>query len=382
MSARPSPTLPRTRRLLTAVAVPTRRLLAVVALLARCLLAAVAVRICCLLAAIALRTHRLLTAVALFGLVAAACGGGGGGEQTAPEPSEASGLRVAAVLPSARDDHAFSQSMAEALDRMQAAGLIGEVALSENLFVVSEAGAALRGYAEAGYDLVIAHGVQYGPFVTEIAPDFPGTAFAWGPEVETFGLANVSSYTSAVEQGAYAMGLMAAALADGADVGIIGPVEAANTRRYVDGFAAGVAAGGGTARSVYTDSFSDADRAAEAARSFIDGGAAVLTGTAQMTVGAIGVADERGVPWFGTESSQTAIAPDAVVASQVYRWETVLEDLVAEIAAGRLGGFTYEINFANGGLTLEYNDAYDLAPAIRRLGDETVTAIINGSISP
>lgn len=333
-----------------------------------------------LLAAVSVPTRRLLAAVALFGLVAAACGGGGDQPVESAEP-ESSGLRVAAVLPSARDDRAFSQSMAEALERMRAAGLIGEVALAESLFVVDEAGEALRDYAEAGYDLVIAHGVQYGPFVSEIAPDFPDTAFAWGPVVETFGLANVSSYTSAVEEGAYAMGLMAAALAGAADVGIVGPVEAANTRRYVDGFAAGVAAGGGSARSVYIDSFSDAERAADAAQSFLDGGAAVLTGTAQMTVGAIAVADERGVPWFGTESSQTALAPDVVVASQVYQWEVVLEDLVAEIAAGRLGGLTYEIDFANGGLALEYNAAYDLDPAVRRLGDEAVAGIIDGSIS-
>lgn len=333
-----------------------------------------------LLAAVSVPTRRLLAAVALLGLIAAACGGDD--EPVESAESESSGLRVAAVLPSALDDRAFSQSMAEALERMRTAGQVSEVALSESLFVVSEAGEALRGYAEAGYDLVIAHGVQYGPFVSEIAPDFPDTAFAWGPVVETFGLANVSSYTSAVEQGAYAMGLMAAALAGPSEVGIIGPVEAANTRRYVDGFAAGVAAGGGSPQSVYIDSFSDAERAAEAARSFLDGGAAVLTGTAQMTVGAIAVADERGVPWFGTESSQTALAPDVVVASQVYRWETVLEDLVAEIAAGRLGGHTYEIDFANGGLALEYNDAYDLAPAVRRLGDEITAGIIDGSISP
>ena len=334
-----------------------------------------------LLAAVCVPTRRLLAAVALLGLIATACGGGDDEPVESVEP-ESSALRVAAVLPSARDDRAFSQSMAEALERMRTAGLISEVALSESLFVVDEAGEALRDYAEAGYDLVIAHGVQYAPFVEQIAPDFPGTAFAWGPEVETFGLANVSSYTSAVEQGAYAMGLMAAALAGAAEVGIVGPVEAANTRRYVDGFAAGVAAGGGSARSVYIDSFSDAERAAEAARSFLDGGATVLTGTAQMTVGAIAVADERGIPWFGTESSQTALAPDVVVASQVYRWEVVLEDLVAEIAAGRLGGLTYEIDFANGGLALDYNAAYDLDPAVRRLGDEAVAGIIDGSISP
>jgi basic membrane protein A len=56
---------------------------------------------------------------------------------------------------------------------------------------------------------------------------------------------------------------------------------------------------------VYTDSFADVQLAAEAAQSFIDNGHAVLTGTAQMTVGAIGVARESSVPWFGTQSNQT-----------------------------------------------------------------------------
>ena len=51
--------------------------------------------------------------------------------------------------------------------------------------------AAIRDYASQGFDLVIAHGSQYGAGVEEIAKDFPAVSFAWGTDVNTFGLPNV-----------------------------------------------------------------------------------------------------------------------------------------------------------------------------------------------
>ncbi len=295
---------------------------------------------------------------------------------------EAEPLRAAVVTPSAENDLAFSQSIVDALHRMEDAGLLSEVAVSPGLFVVEDAGLALRDYAESGYDLVIAHGSQYGGLLEEIAPDFPGTAFAWGTSVETFGQANISAYTTSSDEGGFVMGLMAAELAGDSPVGVIGPIEVGDAKLYVDGFVAGVEAGGGTANSVYTDSFADVQLAAEAAQSFIDNGHAVLTGTAQMTVGAIGVARENGVPWFGTQSNQTSVAPEVVVASQVYRWDVVLDDLVADIQMGQMGGNSYEINFANGGLVLEYNDDYDLPADVRATGDAAVADFMAGDAEP
>ena len=286
-------------------------------------------------------------------------------------------LRAAVVTPSAENDLAFSQSIVDALHRMEAAGLLSEVAVSPGLFIVEDAGLALRDYAEDGYDLVIAHGSQYGGLLEAIAPDFPDTAFAWGTSVETFGQPNISAYTTSSDEGAYVMGLMAAKLAGGSPVGIVGPIEVGDAKLYVDGFTAGVEAGGGTANSVYTDSFADVQLAAEAAQSFIDNGHAVLTGTAQMTVGAIGVARENGTPWFGTQSNQTTVGPEVVVANQVYRWDVVLDDLVADIQAGAYGGSSYEINFANGGLVIEYNDAYDLPADVRAIADAAVASFMN-----
>ena len=293
------------------------------------------------------------------------------------EMVDAEPLRAAVVTPSAENDLAFSQSIVDALHRMEAAGLLSEVAVSPGLFIVEDAGLALRDYAEDGYDLVIAHGSQYGGLLEAIAPDFPDTAFAWGTSVETFGQPNISAYTTSSDEGAYVMGLMAAKLAGGSPVGIVGPIEVGDAKLYVDGFTAGVEAGGGTANSVYTDSFADVQLAAEAAQSFIDNGHAVLTGTAQMTVGAIGVARENGIPWFGTQSNQTTVGPEIVVANQVYKWDVVLDDLVADIQAGAYGGSSYEINFANGGLVIEYNDAYDLPADVRAIADAAVASFMN-----
>ena len=296
------------------------------------------------------------------------------GEMTEAEP-----LRAAVVTPSAENDLAFSQSIVDALHRMEQAGLLSEVAITPGTFVVEDAGVALRRYAEDGYDLVIAHGSQYGGLLEEIAPNFPDTAFAWGTSEETFGQPNISAYTTSSDEGAYVMGLMAAELAGDAPVGIVGPIEVGDAKLYVDGFRAGVEAGRGTANSVYIESFADVALAKETAQSFIDAGAAVLTGTAQMTVGAIAAANENGIPWFGTQSNQTEVGPEIVVANQVYKWDVVLDDLVRDIQAGQMGGSFYKINFANGGLVIEYNDAYDLPADVRAIADAAVAAFEAGA---
>jgi basic membrane protein A len=107
-------------------------------------------------------------------------------------------IRIAVIMPSATTDMAFSQSMFSALKTIQTE-LGGEKAMelkyTENMFKVPDAAAAIRDYATQGFDIVIAHGSQYGASVQEIAPDFPETTFAWGTDVNTFGPDNVYAYT-------------------------------------------------------------------------------------------------------------------------------------------------------------------------------------------
>ena len=314
------------------------------------------------------RKFTWMAALAAFALIAAACGG--------DDDVDVSDFRVAIVAPSASNDLAFTQSIVDAVGAM---GITP--AVTDGTFVVEDAAAAIRGYAEEGYDLVIAHGSQYGGSLEEIAQEFPDISFAWGTAADTFGLANVYSYEAASDEGGYVMGVMAAALSQTGNIGVVGPIEVGDAKLYVDGFIAGAQSGGASASATYTGSFSDVALASETAQAFASQNVDVLTGTAQMVVGAVGVANDEGILWFGTQANQTELAPDIVVASQVYHWEVILEDMIQKVQDGELGGEVYKITLENEGLVIEFNDGYDLPGDVKDAGDAAIDGIKDGSIS-
>jgi basic membrane protein A len=324
------------------------------------------------------QTIKILVLLILATLVLVGCGGGDE-EVTAPEV-----FRVAVVMPSAINDLAFSQSMYDALSAIQDERGADkfEFVYSEGMFVVDDAAAAIRDYASEGYNLIIAHGSQYGSSLQEIAPDFPETSFAWGTTVDTFGLANVFDYEARSEEGGYVMGVMAAMLSESDVVGVVGPIETGDAKLYVDGFAAGVTATNGSAQvnTNWIGSFSDVALASEAAQTHIGAGADVMTGTAQMVVGAIGVAEENGVLWFGTQSSQSSLAPSIVVANQVYRWEVVFKEMITLIEGQTYGGQSFLITLENGGLEIEFNSAYALPDDVEAAAQAAIDGIVDGSI--
>jgi len=300
-------------------------------------------------------------------------------------PAAAEPFRVAVVMPSSTTDLAFGQSMYDALVRVQEE--MGaenfEFVYSEGMFVVDDAAAAIRDYATQGYDLVIAHGSQYGSSLQEIAPDFPETSFAWGTTVDTFGLPNVFAYEALSQEGGYVNGVLAATLSTSKVVGVIGPIETGDAKLYVDGFKAGVLA---TDPAIqvnvnYIGSFSDVALASESATTQIAAGADVLTGSAQMVVGAIGKAEEANVLWFGTQSNQTSLAPTIVVANQVYHWEVMLNEMIGLIQGGTIGGQSFSADLANGGEVMEFNPDYPLSPEAQALADETIKGITDGTIT-
>ena len=321
----------------------------------------------------------LVSLIVVLSMVLSACGG-----QAAQAPAEK--FRVAVVMPSAINDLAFSQSMYDALVRIQTE--MGgpdkfEFVYSENMFVVDDAAAAIRDYATQGYDLVIAHGSQYGSSLQEIAPDFPETSFAWGTTADTFGQPNIFAYEAASQEGGYVNGVLAGTLSGSSVIAVGGPIAAGDAKLYVDGFKAGVLATNpdATVNVNYIGSFSDVALASEAATTHIAAGADVMTGTAQMVVGAIGKAKESNVLWFGTQSNQTSLAPSIVVASQVYHWEVTLREIISLINAGTLGGKSFKANLANGGEVIEFNPDYSLSADAKALADKTIQGIKDGSIT-
>lgn len=329
----------------------------------------------------------ILTLFVIAAMILGACTSTATKTEASKPQESAKPFRVAVIMPSKINDLAFSQSMYDALVTIQKE--MGadkfEFVYSDNMFVVDDAAAAIRDYATQGFDLVIAHGSQYGSSLAEIAPDFPKTSFAWGTTVDTFtdkGVTNVFAYEARSEEGGYVNGVIAALLSKKNVIGVVGPIETGDAKLYVDGFKAGAQA---TKSDIQVNvnwigSFSDVALASEAAQTHINAGADVMTGSAQMVVGAVGVAKEKGVLWFGTQSNQTSLAPEIVVASQVYKMDVVVREIITLVKSGTLGGKAFALNLKNKGLVIEFNPAYNLPAEVKTAAESAIKAISDGTI--
>ena len=301
----------------------------------------------------------VLAMILALSLLVAGCGGAEK-KPEAPKKAEApktQKLKIALVLPSTVDDMAWAQSMYEALKKMQSQSKDGiELAVSERMGKPVDAGAAIRQYATQGFDIIIAHGAQYQSVVKEIAPEFPKITFAYGTGFQSG--PNIFAYDPQAQEGAYVMGILAAKMSKSKIVGIVGPLEAGDAIKYNKGFMMGVAAAGGDVKTriAYTGSFNEIVKAGEIAKTHMDAGADFLTGSSQQAVGAIkAVAGKPGTYWLSTDMDQSMVAPDAVLASQVYNWEKVLTKILDLRKKGTLGGQHLTLSFADGMLELKYN---------------------------
>ena len=290
-------------------------------------------------------------------------------------------LKVALIAPSAHNDLAFTQSMYAALNVLKAKYHF-KLSVSENQFVVADAANVIRQYAQEGYNLIVAHGSQYGGTIQALAPKFPKVSFAWGTASSTFGLPNVYAYQAASNQGGFVQGYLAGLISKTKVIGEIGPIAVGDAKLYIDGFKAGVlaAAPGATVAVSYTGSFSDPSLMSKQATQYLAQKADVLTGSSQSVVGAITVAKTNNVAWFGTQWSQASLAPKQVVASQVYDWTGILTKIITGIQAGKLGGSSYTINLKNGGEKIQYNAGYALSAAIKAKAAKQIAGIENGTI--
>ena len=290
------------------------------------------------------------------------------------------------MLPSTINDLSWSQSIIDSLKELQAE--MGEanfeIAYSENMWNVPDAAPAIRDYAEAGYDLVIAHGAQYGTTLFELAGDYPDTSFAWGTATNfgaDQGLTNVFAFEPRADQGGYVLGVIAATISEARNVGVVGPVDAGDAKLHVDGFVAGVHAVDPDIKVnvTFTGAFGDTALAAEAANTLINAGADVLTGSAQQVSGAVSVANESGVPWLGIQGDQSPLAPETVLASDVYYWNDIIKQIMQLRSEGTNGGQVLQLTLENGAQSMRYADG--LSAEAKAAADAAVQGIIDGSIT-
>jgi basic membrane protein A len=277
----------------------------------------------------------------------------------ATEAPSADALRVALILPGRADDVSWNQAAFEGMQRaVENAGVPVELKVVEQVYDPVDIEPALRDYAQQGYDLVVGHGFQFQEPIIKVAAEFPDVNFATGTG---FKLApNVGVYDVKLEQGGYLMGIMAAHLSESDIVGAVGGVDVSEIHRGHAAFTLG-------AQSVKPDitvlnnfvgDFNDLAGAKEAALSQIQAGADTLWQTGDgVGIAVIGACKEQDTTCMGNVANQNSIAPENVLASFVYDWSAVFDQMINETAEGSFGDKKYWIEFANDGVSIVYNDA-------------------------
>jgi basic membrane lipoprotein Med (substrate-binding protein (PBP1-ABC) superfamily) len=312
-------------------------------------------------------------------------------EEAAPaeeEAEEVEPLRIAAVLPSTTEDLGWSQSLVDGLRTIQeemGGEEAVEIAYTENMWSPVDAEAAIRDYAASGFDIVFSHGSGWESFLPAVAQDYPETTFAWGTGTDTFDQPNIFAYRAVANQGGYVIGVMAATMSEVDIIGAVGAVDAGGAHLFLSGFEKGALATkpDATVRITFTGDWNDVTLAEQAAQAHIDAGADVMTGTSQIMVGSIAVAQENGgIAWFGNEVDQAPLAPDIVVAGLIDDYSVIVRNIISEREAGVMGGKAYDLTLENGGLRIQYNPEFDCPEEVVAAGEAAIQGILDGTIDP
>jgi len=214
---------------------------------------------------------------------------------------------------------------------------------------------AMRAFAERGYDLVIGIGFAQTPIVEEVAKDYPKIDFAIVDGVAH--LPNVASLVFKEHEGAYLVGMIAAAVSRTKVLGFVGGMDIPLIHRFATGYAEGARAVDPRARvipnyvGVTESAWNDPGKGKELAVAQIGKGADVVFAAAGNSgLGVFDAAEQHGVYVIGVDSNQNWVKPGRVLTSMVKRVDNAVYQIVKDRVEGRFRGGVHVYGLANDGI--------------------------------
>lgn len=201
----------------------------------------------------------------------------------------------------------------------------------------------MREYAEAGVQLIVGEVFGVEQEAREVAAEYPDVAFLMGSSfLEDEALPNFAVFDNYIQDAAYLSGLIAGAMTESADIGMVGGFPIPEVNRLMHAFMAGAREVNPEIRFqvAFIGSWFDPPRAKETAFGMIESGADVLYAE---RFGVSDAAQERGVLAIGNVIDTQADYPDTVVASAIWHFEPTLDAAVAAVKAGAFVAANYGV---------------------------------------
>ena len=319
--------------------------------------------------------------ITVFSMLLGACAGATPAAPTASsaEPA-ASKVKVALVLDGKIDDNGWNQAGYEGLEAAQK-DLGVEVAYSEEV-PIPDYEKVLRDYANKGYNLIIAHSSIAKDAVMNTAKDFPDLSFLWTDGDET--LPNLAVIRPMAQEDSYLAGLLAGKLTKSNIIGMVGGIDIPSTHRSYAAFEMGVKEVNPDAKILvnWIGSFIDVSKGNEAALSQIESGADVIFGNGDgQNIGVLKAASDKNVLAIGAVRDQFSVAPNVVVTSVKWGFDTGIDMVVKDYLNGNFSSKFYEISLAQGADLAPYHDNADKVPDdVKALIEQKRNDILSGKL--
>jgi len=290
--------------------------------------------------------RRSLAAGAGASMALATTGLGRAGAQDATPAGDP--LRVAFVYIGPVGDLGWTYSHDQGRIAMEEAVPNVETAHLENVpELQADAERAIRGYAEEGYNVIVATSFGYGPAVLAVAPQYPDVQFVHISGYQT--AENVSTGFGKIEEPRYVTGFVAGRMAETGSIGYVAAFPIPEVLRGINAFTLGAQAANPdvTVQVVWTNTWYDPQVESAAAQSLIDLGVDVIA-QHQDTTGPQQVAEAAGKYSVGYNVDMSEQAPDAVLTSAVWNWGSYYTMVAEQIIAGEWSSNQYWGSWADG----------------------------------
>jgi basic membrane protein A len=248
-----------------------------------------------------------------------------------------SNLRIAIITDANFSDKGWGESSLNAAHYIQQKYNFS-IATEDNV-PIPDIEMTLRKYCESAYDLIIAHGFQWGEPALQVGQTYPRTKIVvFTGLVESM---NVGSIFPQQQQGSFLLGALASMMTNTSVIGFVGGEEYPNVVNIFEGYKQGAewVKDNITVIGTYLNDWDNPARGREAATSIIRQGADFMFHVADSSgQGVIQAADESGIYALGAVQDQNHLAPDTVLSSFVLDVDKAYDSAVKMVMEGNFTG--------------------------------------------
>jgi basic membrane protein A len=248
-----------------------------------------------------------------------------------------SNLRIAVITDANFSDKGWGESSLNAARYIEQK-YNSSIALEDNV-AIPDIEMTLRKYAESRYDLIIAHGFQWGEPALQVGQTYPQAKI-----VVFTGLVesrNVASIFPQQQEGSFLLGALAGMMTNTHVIGFVGGEEYPNVVNIFEGYKQGAewVDDNITVIGTYLNDWDNPARGREAATSIIRQGSDFMFHVADSSgQGVIQASDESGIYALGAVQDQNSLAPDTVLSSFVLDVDKAYDGAVKMVMDGNFTG--------------------------------------------